>query len=55
MTLNAFDVRPRVTRQMPRRYSHSRQTLSSMSYVTFQIAVLMCSHSSGCVFGSGET
>jgi hypothetical protein len=26
---------PRVTRQMSRRYSHSRQTLSSMSCVTF--------------------
>jgi hypothetical protein len=30
---------PRVTRQMSRRYSHSRQTLSSMSCVTFPIAV----------------
>jgi hypothetical protein len=45
----------RVTRQMSRRYSHSRQTFSSMSCMTFAIAVLMRSPSSGSVFGSGET
>ena len=46
---------PRVTRQMSRRYSHSRQILSSMSCVTFQIAVLMRSCNSGSVFGNGGT
>jgi hypothetical protein len=30
---------PRATRQMSRRYSHSRQTVSSVSCVTFPIAV----------------
>jgi hypothetical protein len=30
---------PRVTRQMSRQYSLSRQTLLSMSYVTFPITV----------------
>jgi hypothetical protein len=46
---------PRVTRQMSRRYSNSRQTLSSVSCVTFPIAVLMRSRNSGSVFGSGGT
>ena len=43
---------PGVTRQMSRRYSHSCQTLSSMSCVTFPIAVLMHARNSGSVFGS---
>jgi hypothetical protein len=46
---------PRVTRQMSRRYSNSRQTLSSMCCVTFPIAVLMRSRNSGSGFGSGGT
>jgi len=41
---------PSVTRQMSRRYSHSRQTLSNMSCATFPIAVLMRSLNSGSVF-----
>ena len=40
---------PRVTRQTSGRYSHSRQTLSSTSCVTFPIAVLMRSRNSGSV------
>ena len=43
---------PRVTRQMSRRYSNFRQTLSSKSCVTFPIAVLMRSRNSGSVFGN---
>ena len=46
---------PRVTWQMSRWYSHSRQTLSSMSCVMFPIVVLMHSRNSGNVFGSGGT
>jgi len=46
---------PRVTRKMSRWYSHSRQTLTSMSCLTFPIAVLMRFCNSGSVFGSGGT
>jgi len=56
VTLNAFDVRSaHVTRQMSRRYSHFRQTLSNMSCVTFPIAVLCPLAILVVFFGSGGT